>query len=145
MNLTLKSVLIHFGIAILLIVMLVIMPQLLTVFLSTEGGWNPVFIVYVFIGMELILFYFLTSYTNVSLSVSSFIWNFIFSIIELVCLDSYFQEVLSRIYDYLKYSVFALPGFLWAMNKLIIDRVFILMKFSLSPTNRIERLLKRNQ
>ncbi len=140
-----KSVLIHFGIALAFAVMIAALTVLTTV-LPIDIGWHFLTVFYVLIVLGLIGFYFLTTYTNIWLTILSFILNFIFWVAEQVNLESLFRDTFlyqDRYFRY--YAVVILGGLLWAINKIVIDRLFIVFKVNLSLTNRAEKLWSRKQ
>ena len=139
MQSTIKSVLIHFGIAIAFAVMTAALTDLTTL-LPIDIGWHILTVLYVSIVLGLIAFYFLTTYINIWLTILSFILNFILWVAEQVNLERIFHDTFFYQDNNFSYAVIVLGGLLWAINKLIIDRLFILLKLNLSLTNRAEKL-----
>jgi hypothetical protein len=139
MQLTIKSALIHFGTAIAFAVMFAALTDLTTL-LPINIGWHFLTVLYVLIMLGQIAFYYLTTYTNIWLTILSFILNFILWVAEQVNLERFFHDTFFYQDNNFRYAIIILGGLLWAINKLIIDRLFILKKFNLSLTNRAEKL-----
>ena len=142
MQSTIKSALIHFGIAIVFAVSTAALTDLTTI-LPIDIGWHFLTVLYVLIVLGQIAFYYLTTYTNVWLTILSFILNFILWVAEQVNLERFFHDTFFYQDNNFRYGVIVLGGLLWAINKLIIDRLFILFKVNLSLTNRADKLWTR--
>ena len=102
-------------------------------------GWHFLTALYILIGLAQILYYFLTTYLNISMTVISFIANFILWVAEQVNLEKIFSE--SFFYKELGFAVVLLGGVLWGINKIILDYIFFRMKVKFHLYNRIEKLL----
>jgi len=144
MQSTIKSALIHFGIAITFAISTAALTDLTTL-LPIDIGWHFLTVLYVLIVLGQITFYYLTTYTNIWLTILSFILNFILWVAEQVNLERFFHDTFFYQDNDFRYGVIILGGFLWAINKLIIDRLYILFKVNLSLTNRAERLWTQKQ
>lgn len=142
MQSTIKSALIHFGIAIAFAVSTAALTDL-TKLLPIDIGWHFLTVLYVLIVLGLITFYYLTTYTNIWLTILSFILNFILWVAEQVNLERFFHDTFFYQDNNFWFGVIVLCGLLWAINKLIIDRLFILFKVNLSMTNRADKLWTR--
>jgi len=142
MQTAVKSVLLHFGIAIVFAVATAALTDL-TTFLPIDIGWHFLTVQYILIVLGQIAFYFLTTYTNIWLTILSFILNFILWVAEQVNIESYFHDTFFYQDDNLRYAVIVLGGLLWATNKLIIDKLFSVLKANLSLINRIEKIWTR--
>lgn len=142
MTTTIRATLIHFGLAIIFAVLTVALADLTTL-LPIEIGWHFLTVLYVLILLEFIVFYRLTTYTKIWLTLLSFILNFVLWVVEQVNLERFFHDTFFYQDNRFRYAVIILSGILWAFNKLIIDRLFILFKANLSLTNRIENILQR--
>jgi hypothetical protein len=134
-----KSVIIHFGIAIAFAIMIAGITDFTTV-LPIDIGWHFLTVFYILILIGLISFYWLTSYTNIWLTILSFILNFIIWVTEQVNFEKLFHDTFFYEENKFRYGVIVLGGILWTFNKLIIDRIFVLCKLDLSLKNRIEKL-----
>ncbi len=143
MESTIKSAIIHFGIAIAFAVLTGALTDL-TTFLPIDIGWHFLTVFYVLIMLGLIAFYYLTTYTYIWLTILSFILNFILWVAEQVNLEKFFHDTIFYQDNNFRYGVIILGGLLWAINKIFIDRLFILLKVNLSSTNRAEKLWTRN-
>lgn len=142
MQSTVKAALIHFAIAIAFAIATTALTDLTTI-LPIDIGWHLLTVLYVLIVIGLIVFYFLTTYTNIWLTILSFILNFILWVAEQVNLESLFHDIFFYQDNNFRYGVIVLGGLLWAINKLIIDRLFIVFKVKLSLTNRAYKLWTR--
>ena len=76
-----------------------------------------------------IFYYNLTTYTTIGLTITSFITNFIFWVVELVKFDNLFHD--TYLNDNYKILPIVLGGLLWGLNKLIIDKILKLLKMKL--------------
>ena len=137
-----KTVLIHFGLAIIFGVATAALTDL-TILLPIDIGWHFLTVFYILIVLAQIAFYFLTAYTNIWLTILSFILNYVLWIAEQVNLESYFHDTFFYQDKNMRYEVVILGGLLWTINKLIIDRLFIVFKANLSLTNRVDKLWKQ--
>lgn len=144
MHSTIKSALIHFGIAIIFAISTAALTDLTTL-LPIDIGWHFLTVLYVLIVLGQIAFYYLTTYANVWLTILSFILNFILWVAEQVNLERLFHDTFFYQENDFRYGVIVLGGLLWAINKLAIDRLYILLKVNLSLTNRAERLWTQKQ
>lgn len=144
MQSTIKSALIHFGIAIAIAVSIVALADVTTL-LPIDIGWHLLTFLYVLTTIGQVSFYYLTTYTNVGLTILSFILNYIIWVVQQVNLERTFHGSIFYKDNDFGYGVIVLSGLLWAINKLIIDRMFISVKVNLSSTNRLERLWTEKQ
>ncbi len=142
MQKTIKTASIHFGLAIAFAISTAALTDL-TTFLPIDIGWHFLTVLYILIVLGQIIFYFLTTYTNNWLTILSFILNFVLWVAEQVNLESFFQDTFFYQDKNMRYAVIILGGLLWAINKLFIDRLFIVFKANLSLTNRVDKILKR--
>jgi hypothetical protein len=142
MQKTIKTASIHFGLAIAFAISTAALTDL-TTFLPIDIGWHFLTVLYILIVLGQIIFYFLTTYTNNWLTILSFILNFVLWVAEQVNLESFFQDTFFYQDKNMRYAVIILGGLLWAINKLFIDRLFIVFKVNLSLTNRVDKILKR--
>jgi hypothetical protein len=142
MQKTIKTASIHFGLAIAFAISTAALTDL-TSFLPIDIGWHFLTVLYILIVLGQIIFYFLTTYTNNWLTILSFILNFVLWVAEQVNLESFFQDTFFYQDKNMRYAVIILGGLLWAINKLFIDRLFIVFKVNLSLTNRVDKILKR--
>lgn len=144
MQTTIRATLIHFGLAIIFAVLTVALTDL-TTHLPIDIGWYFLTVLYVLIALGLIVFYRLTTYTKIWLTVLSFILNFVLWVAEQVNLERFFHDTFLYQDNRFRYAVIILGGLLWAFNKLIIDRLFILFKVNFTLTNRVENILTRQR
>ena len=112
----------------------------LTILLAPDIGWHFLTVLYLLIVLGQIAFYFLTTYTNIGLTILSFILNFVLWVAEQVNLESFFHDTFFYQDNNFRYAIVVLGGLLWAINKLIIDRLFIAFKVNLSLTNRVGKI-----
>lgn len=141
MQKTIKTASIHFALAIAFAISTAALTDL-TTFLPIDIGWHFLTVLYILIVLGQILFYFLTTYTNIWLTILSFILNFVLWVAEQVNLESFFQDTFFYQEKNMRYAVIILGGFLWAINKQFIDRLFLVFKVNLSLTNRVDKILR---
>lgn len=118
-----------------------VVPIFLTEFFSSvfSMGWHFLTLLYLLIFAAQISFYVFTSYHKLGFSFLGFALNFVLWISELVNLDKimppdfFYQSSLNT-------NIVYFSSFLWALNKLIIDQIFIFFKVKFYPLNRIERI-----
>jgi hypothetical protein len=137
-----KIILLHLGLAIAFAISTAALTDLTTL-LPIDIGWHFLTVLYILIVLGQIAFYFLTTYTNIWLTIFSFVLNFILWVVEQVNLESFFHDTFFYQDKIFRYAVIILGGLLWAINKLIIDRLFIVFKVNLSLTNRIDKVWSR--
>jgi len=142
MQTTLRAVTIHFGLAIIFAISTAAMTDLTTL-LPIDIGWHFLTVLYILILLGQIAFYYLTTYTNIWLTIFSFILNFLLWVAEQVNLESFFHDTFFYQDKNFRYAVIILGGLLWAINKLIIDRLFNIFKVKSSLTNRVDKIWTR--
>ena len=138
-----KTAIIHIGLAITFAILCAVLTDL-SILLFPDIGWHFLTVFYLLIVFGQIAFYYFTTYTNIWWTIVSFILNFILWVAEQVNLESYFHDTFFYQDKNLRYAVIILGGLLWAINKLIIDRLFIVFKINLSLTTKTEKLWTRN-
>lgn len=132
------NMLIQFGLAIIIVVVIISLTSLLKTLPIDFGTILTLFYLLVVFGQ--ILFYFFTTYCTFIYTIIHFILNFIFWVAQQVQLEKIFQD--SFLYENEKYSfiIFIFSGFLWAFNKVIIDKILKFMKFDLFDSNIIDKV-----
>lgn len=135
-----KTILLHFGIAVALALLVGIAPQLI-VRLFPDIGWHLLTAFYLIIACAQITFYLLTTFTGLWLTILSFVLNFILWVAEQVNLESFFHDAAFYQDERFRYGVIVLGGLLWAFNKLVIDRLYIVLKVRISIANRADRIV----
>jgi hypothetical protein len=135
MNKNIKNILLHYGCAILLTIILILIIKV-----TTEISFLGAF--YVFYILAGLLFYYdLMNFHKFILTVVGFFLNFIIWTAEQVNLESYFHNtVLYQTKDYYFLVIF-LGAFLWASNKLIIDFIFSFFKAARKDKSKFENYL----
>jgi hypothetical protein len=135
MNKNIKNILLHYGCAILLTIILILIIKV-----TTEISFLGAF--YMFYILAGLLFYYdLMNFHKFVLTVVGFFLNFIIWTAEQVNLESYFHNtVLYQTKDYYFVVVF-LGAFLWASNKLIIDFIFSFFKAARKDKSKFENYL----
>ena len=86
-------------------------------------GWHLLTVMYLLIVLSLIFHYYKTSYHKPNQIVISFIINFVVWVTEQVNIESMFQA--SWLYNDNKVGAFMLGGLLWAINKFVIDFIYL--------------------
>lgn len=137
------NILIQFGLAIILAVIIISLTNLLKTLPIDFGTILTLFYILVVFGQ--ILFYFLTSYCTFLYTIINFILNFIVWVAQQVHLEKTFHD--SCLYENEKYSfvIFILSGFLWAFNKIMIDKILKFMKVDLLDTNIIDQVFVKKK
>ena len=141
---TIKSILLHFGIAMAGSVGILGFIYLISL-VQIDLGWHFLTAFYLLILSGLIVFYIMTTYTNLWLTILSFIFNLLLWVAEQVHLERLFGETFFYKESQWEFAVIVLGGILWASNKLIIDRFFMLLKFNLSPFNRSDKFRRKKK
>jgi hypothetical protein len=119
----------HFGLAILIAISTSILT-LLIIKLFPEIGWHFLTVAYINILLGQIIYYYSTTYTTFPLTVLSFVLNFILWVIEQVFIEQTFHDSFVYQDERFRVIVVILGAFLWATNKLILDKVFALQNVS---------------
>lgn len=140
MKLFLRKLIIHFVLSIIFAFSTLIFTDF-SILVFPGIGWGFLTIFYILIILTQILFYILTSYTKTWITLLSFILNFVLWVFEQVNLERYFQDSFFYQDNNFRYGVIVLGGLLWAINKLILDRIFIIFKVHASISNRIDWIL----
>lgn len=139
---TSKTALSHIGIAVIFAILTAVLTDA-SILIFPNIGWHFLTVYFSLIGVAQITFYYLTTYTNIWFTVLSFILNFILWVAEQVNLESFFHDTFFYQDKNFRYAVIILGGLLWAGNKLIIDRLFVIFKVSLSLTNKADKIWMR--
>ncbi len=106
-------------------------------------GYQILTYAYISILLGLILYYFLTTYLKIGLTILSFILNFIIWVAEQVNLEKEFHNTFFYQNDDAKIFVVLLGGFLWTTNKLLIDTLYIKLKAYVRPLSKLDNLFKK--
>jgi hypothetical protein len=111
-------------------------------------GWGVMTIIFSLTLLALILFHWITNIFSPALSVISFVINFLIWVAEQVCFEKYFNQTFLYRDEETKFIfVFLFASFLFSLNKILIDFIFI--KLGLKPTknmmfeNLIQKLKKK--
>jgi hypothetical protein len=107
-------------------------------------GWYVLTVSYVSILILQTLYYILFSYTNIWFSALGFTANFILWVAEQVNIEKIFHDSFFYQNDNWRYGVVILGGLLWSVNKLIVDRIYELLKVKMQSLNRLDQLLRKN-
>ena len=128
-----KRIISHLGLSLIFAFVIELISFLLSLI---SIGWHFLTIIYLLILLGQIVYYRLTTYTNIRLTILSFITNFIFWIIELVKFDNLFH--VSYPNDNYKIIPIVVGGLLWGLNKLTIDKIYKLLKMNFKSRNKLE-------
>lgn len=109
--------------------------------LFPDIGWHILSIAYLTLFALQVTFYYLTTNFKIGWTISSFIINFILWTIELVVLEKSFHN--TWIYQDSKIASIVLGGILWATNKILLDKLFLLNKSMTIKTSKLEQLIKK--
>ena len=133
------TILLHLGLASAFAILTAALTDL-TVLIFPNIGWHFLTVLYILIVLAQILFYFLTTYTNVWLAILSFILNFVLWTAEQVNLESTFHDTFFYQDKNFRYAVIVLGGLLWGTNKLLLDKIFERFNFKMRASNRLDNL-----
>ena len=128
-----KRIISHLGLSLIFAFIIAIISFSLTL---TSIGWHFLTIIYLLILLGQIFYYNLTTYTTIGLTITSFITNFIFWVVELVKFDNLFHD--TYLNDNYKILPIVLGGLLWGLNKLIIDKILKLLKMKFKSRNKLD-------
>ena len=134
------------SVILLFIVVILALTSNLLVSLSTALGAVFLLLTYASIIGGLLFFYLLTTQYEIGLTVLSFLLNIIFWIIEQVVIEEYFHN--SFLYqDENAGAVFVLVlgTFLWTVNKIVLDVIFLLLFRPKLQETRFEKYFRKNK
>ena len=114
----------NIGLAIILSLAVIGCVNLMSTYMIEYLGWHLLTVMYLLIVLSLIFHYYKTSYHKpIWIVVISFIINFVVWVTEQVNIESMFQA--SWLYNDNKVGAFMLGGLLWAINKFVIDFIYL--------------------
>ena len=132
-NKMIKGLSSHLGLSLIFAFVIALILFLLSL---TSIGWHFFSFIYLLILLGQIVYYRLTTYTNIRLTILSFITNFIFWVIELVKFDTLFHNSYPN--DNYKIIPIVVGGLLWGLNKLTIDYIFKFLKMNFKSKNKLD-------
>jgi hypothetical protein len=132
----LNKIVLHFGLAIVLAIIIHLLTALTG--LIPDIGYGILTFIYIFIITGLIIYYHLTTYFNIGLTILNFVLNFILWVAEQVNIESTYHDTAFYQNGDFHILVVILGGLLWATNKILIDGIIMLFKVTRRSENRLE-------